>query len=116
MNEVSEAIEAVLEENKSGVLLVSGTRVPLDTVVFAFNEGASPEEIVLQYPTLNLVQVYGVIHYYLRHRNEIENYLRQREDKHAEFQREAEARWNPQGIRETLLARQKDLLEQQGNS
>src|SRR5437879_2771123 len=40
---------------------VGQTRVPLDTVVYAFNQGASPEEIVMSYPTLELGDVYAIV-------------------------------------------------------
>ena len=44
-----------------GVMLVGNTRVPLDTVIFAFNQGSSAEEIVMSYPTLELADVFAVI-------------------------------------------------------
>ena len=40
-----------------GVIRVGGTRVSLDTVLYAYNEGANPEEIVEQYPSLDLADV-----------------------------------------------------------
>ena len=50
----------------------------LDTILAAFNEGATAEEIVYQYPSLHLADVYAVISYYLRRRLEVEAYLDQR--------------------------------------
>ncbi len=49
-----------LATNVDGVVLVGGTRVPLATVVGAFNEGSTPEEIVLQYSSLRLADIYIV--------------------------------------------------------
>lgn len=73
------ATEAVpLETDVHGVVRVSNTRVTLDTVAAAFNEGATAEEIVQQYPSLSLADVYQVISYYLRRTAEVEAYLRQR--------------------------------------
>ncbi|MEP0758427.1 DUF433 domain-containing protein [Trichocoleus sp. DQ-A2] len=43
---------------------MGGTRVTLDTVVAAFNSGATAEEIVFQYPSLQLANIYAVISYY----------------------------------------------------
>ena len=88
-----------------GVVRVSGTRVTLDSVVAAFQEGATAEEIVLQYPSLDLTSVYAVITYYLQRRAKVEAYLRQRKVQVDEVQRQNEARFDPQGIRERLLAR-----------
>lgn len=50
----------------------------LDTVVAAFEQGATPEEIGLRYDTLDLADVYAAIAYYLRHRDEVGAYLRAR--------------------------------------
>jgi uncharacterized protein (DUF433 family) len=47
--------------DQAGVLRVNGTRVSLDSVIFAFNEGSTPEEIAQQYTTLNLADIYAVI-------------------------------------------------------
>jgi hypothetical protein len=54
--------------------------VSLDSVVYAFLSGMSPESIVDSYPTLSLVQVYGAITYYLEHRQEIDEYLKEGEE------------------------------------
>ncbi len=63
---------------------IAGTRVSLDSVVLAFWDGLSPETIVAEcFPVLTLEQVYGAITYYLSHRDEINDYLKQAE---AEFE------------------------------
>jgi len=57
---------------------VAGTRISLDSIVFAFLDGLSPETIVAEcFPVLTLEQVYGAITYYLSHRDEINAYLKQ---------------------------------------
>ena len=56
---------------------IAGTRVSLDSVVFAFLDGLSPETIVLEcFPVLTLEQVFGAITFYLGHRAEIDEYLK----------------------------------------
>lgn len=97
-----------LSQDEASVLRVTGTRVSLDSVVFAFNEGATPEEIVQQYPTLNLKDVYAVINYYLQNQTEVEMYLAQRRVERQEMKREIESRFDPRGVRERLLSR-KDI-------
>ncbi|MEX0718476.1 MAG: DUF433 domain-containing protein [Planctomycetaceae bacterium] len=94
-----------LHADSQGVVRVGATRVTLDTVVSAFLEGASAEEIVQQYPSLDLADVYQVIAHYLRHTAEIDEHLRQRRDVAEAVRRENEARFDPQGIRDRLLAR-----------
>ena len=60
-----------LESEADGVVRVKGTRVTLDTVVAAFAEGATAEEIAPQYPTLALSDIYAVLSYNLRRREEV---------------------------------------------
>ena len=43
-----------------GVLRVGGTRMSLDSVLAAFHDGATPEEIVQQYDAVSLADVYAV--------------------------------------------------------
>src|SRR5436190_13270310 len=68
-----------LREDTSGALRVGDSRVLLELVIRAFQDGATPETIVQRYSSLVLGDVYAVIAYYLRHRREIELYLDQRE-------------------------------------
>jgi len=53
-----------LSTSPKGVVRISGTRVTLDTVVGAFLDGATPETIAQQYPSLQLADVYAVLGYY----------------------------------------------------
>jgi uncharacterized protein (DUF433 family) len=97
-----------LATGADGVVRVGGTRVTLDTVVEAFREGLTAEEIQQQYPSLGLTDAYSAITYYLHHRSEVEEYLRGRSRHRAEVRREAESRFDPSGIRDRLLARAQD--------
>ena len=96
-----------LEVDANGVVRVGKTRVTLDTVVTAFLEGATAEEIAEQYPSLHISDIYSVIGYYLKHKTEINTYLLERQHQAAVIREEAEQRFNPVGIRERLLARRK---------
>lgn len=95
-----------LKTDGEGVVRVGNTRVTLDTVVVAFKEGATAEEIVYQYPSLRLADVYAVLGYYLQQQPEVEAYLSQRQQIAAVVRQQNETRFNQQGIRERLLARQ----------
>ena len=94
-----------IETDSHGVVRVAKTRVTLDTVVTAFLEGCTPEEIREQYPSLQLPDIYMVIGYYLRHRDEVHTYLAERQRQANIIQQEAEQQFNPIGIRDRLLAR-----------
>ena len=58
--------------------LVAGTRVSLDSIVYAFLDGQSAEAIAQSFPILNLEQVYGAITYYLAHRDVVDRHLESR--------------------------------------
>jgi len=94
-----------LSTDADGAIRIGCTRVTLDTVVAAFREGATAETIAEQYPSLQLDQVYTVIGYFIRHQNEVNEYLEQRRQTAARVRQENEARFPPVGIRERLLAR-----------
>ena len=56
---------------------VTGSRVSLDSIVYAFLSGQSAESIAQSFPVLTLEQVYGAITFYLSNRAEIDTYLSQ---------------------------------------
>ncbi len=67
-------------EKRDDGYCISGTRVSLDSIVYAFWRGASPETIKSSFSALTLEQVYGAITYYLSRQTEIDEYLRQSEE------------------------------------
>jgi uncharacterized protein (DUF433 family) len=79
MNLVLELEAPPLREDETGAVRVGNSRVLLETIVRAFQDGASPESIVHRYTTLSLSDVYNTIGYYLRHQDAVEAYLSQRE-------------------------------------
>ena len=97
-----------IEMDAHGVMRIAGTRVTLDTVVAAFEQGATPEEITQQYPSLDLADVYLVISFYLRRRNEIIDYLAQRQRQAQIIRSENERRFDPHGVRDRLIARRSE--------
>jgi uncharacterized protein (DUF433 family) len=94
-----------LRTDDHGCIRVGRTRVTLDLVLYAFLEGATPEEIVQRYTSLELSDVYAVIAYYLHHRDTLDAYLREREANAADVRHENETRFPPDGVRARLLAR-----------
>lgn len=100
-----EPVSVPLAADKDGVMRVGGTRVTLDTVIAAFREGATAEEIVQEYPSLQLADIYWVIGYFLQHQVEVNAYLLDRQRRMAALQAQNEAQFDPVGIRDRLLAR-----------
>ena len=95
-----------------GVIRVGDTRVRLDTIIYAFNNGYTAEEIVSRYPALNLAQVYAVIAYYLHNRPLIDEYLQKRADIAAQIQYNIESQPEYQLLRERLLRRRQEQSKQ----
>lgn len=54
---------------------IAGSRVSLDSVVYAFLRGESPEGIVDSWPSLTLEQVFGALSFYLANREAVDQYL-----------------------------------------
>ena len=71
---------------------IEGTRVSLDSVVYAFRDGLSPESIRESFPVLNLEEVYGAVTFYLAHQAEIDDYLAEGEKRSEELWRESQDR------------------------
>ena len=79
-------------EKTDGTYRIAGTRVSLDSVVYAFRDGLSPESIRESFPVLNLEEVYGAITFYLAHQAEIDDYLAEGEKRSEELWRESQDR------------------------
>jgi uncharacterized protein (DUF433 family) len=54
---------------------IAGTRISLDSLVYLYREGISPEGMVESYPSMTLEQVHGALAYYLANREELDAYL-----------------------------------------
>ena len=98
-------------EKDDGNYRIAGTRVGLDSVVYAFRDGLSPESIRESFPVLNLEEVYGAITFYLAQQPEIDDYLAEGEKRSEELWRESQDRNSEliarlrQACRETSIPR-----------
>jgi uncharacterized protein (DUF433 family) len=78
-------------EERSGGQYVVGTRVSLASVVVQFQQGASPETILQNFPSLaSLENVYGAIAYYLANQSAVDRYLEAQEQKWTGFRNAAD--------------------------
>ena len=107
MNSTDTTERVPVHTDADGVVRVGGTRVTLDTLVAAFDAGATAEEIVQQYPSVALADVYSVIAYYLRHQTEIQAYITQRQRQATQVREKNERRFDPSGVRDRLVARRR---------
>lgn len=94
-----------LKSDMDGVVRVGKTRVPLDSVISSFNSGATAEEIAYRFPSLELADIYAVISYYLKNREEVESYLVRRQNIKDRVQEQNRLRFGSDITRERLEAR-----------
>ena len=80
---------------QNGAYRIKGTRVSLDSIVYAFCDGQSPESILISFPVLTLEQIYGAITFYLGHQKTVNKYLKEGEAKY-EALRQASRTKNPE--------------------
>ena len=74
-------------EAHNGGYYVSGSRVGLDDVYYAFEQGRSPEAIYSAYPSCgSLAKVYGAIAFMLDHPGEMAAYLKAQDQLFREIQ------------------------------
>ncbi len=82
-------------EHRDSGYYIAGTRISLDSVVYAFRRGAPPEGIRRSYPLLTLEEVYGAIAYYLAHQEQIDASLKEQAARY-ESERQAEHAADPE--------------------
>ncbi len=103
----------VYVEERDGGYWITGTRISLDSIVYAFRRGAAPETIRRSFPLLTLEEVYGAITFYLAREQEIDEHLRQSElkfESEAQQRREQFRRANPDLYDKLTRARQESEI------
>jgi len=95
-------------EKREDGFWIADTRISLDSIVIAFERGASPETIKRSFPLLSLEEVYGALTFYLANRKKVENYLLESERKleaKAEKRRKELKKSKPDLIKRLLKAK-----------
>src|SRR5690242_11707261 len=93
------ALPIPLRTDDHGTIRVGNTRIGLEIVITAFQDGASPEEIVQQLPSLDLGYVYAVLAFYLHNQAAVDAYM---QDQRAEAERvleELDVHWRNDPLR-----------------
>ena len=80
-------------EKRNGGYYIQNTRVSLDSVVYRWLEGLSPETIAECFPALTLEQVYGAITYYLSNRADVDAYLKTADEEFENFRQRIRANY-----------------------
>ena len=106
---------SLLYQTPHGTWRITGTRVSLDSLVYAFWEGCTPEEICQDFPSLSLPQVYCVIAYYLTHRDAVDTYVHEQQQASEQLHKELEARHASflADLRQRLLSHRSPLVQQE---
>ncbi|MEN3002678.1 MAG: DUF433 domain-containing protein, partial [Armatimonadota bacterium] len=91
---------------------VRDTRVALESVLIAFQQGSSPEEIVMQYPALRLEDVYAVLAYYLYNRAVFDAYLQSVEREANALFEQMECKYPTAELRQRVRMRAQHLAQQ----
>ena len=96
-------------ENRDDGFWIAGKRISLDSIVYAFRRGQSPESINRSFPLLTLEEIYGAIAFYLSNRAEIDDYLKSEEsafEASREISNDAEWRIKMNNARQEVLVGQ----------
>ena len=109
-------LEGYFDFIQEGVIRIKGNRIDIEIVLEDYLEGASPEEILLRYPTLSLEKIHATILYYLAKKEEVEAYLEQ--VRQLDEEAEQEQLRNPSPfvveLRERFAKASQELLEVEG--
>ncbi|MGA0197928.1 MAG: DUF433 domain-containing protein [Prochlorotrichaceae cyanobacterium] len=95
-----------LRWDEAGGIRIGLSRVTLDSLLAAYHNGSTPEEIAIQFSVLSLEDIYSTIAYYLNHREEIDNYLEQRSQQAQKRRQQLTQKHDLADLRQRLIARQ----------
>ncbi|WP_089722328.1 DUF433 domain-containing protein [Candidatus Entotheonella palauensis] len=86
---------AYVYKDAHGSWRITGSRVSLDSVVYAYWDGLSPEAIAEEFPSLGAEYVYGAIAFYLQNKTEIDRYLEQQAQQWMALEQSSAAQHQP---------------------
>lgn len=105
MDQLALTYTAPLTYGEDGTIRIRGSRVTLDSLVHAFRQGATAEQIQDSFPSVTLRDIYGAIAYYLEHQEQVELYLREQEQAAEELRRTVESRPDVASFRAKIRTR-----------
>lgn len=77
---------------------VKGTRVGIEHILSAYLAGSLPEEIAVEFPTITLEQIHGVIAYYLRNQADVDAYVARWRNRSRKLRTEQAERAAPEAV------------------
>lgn len=98
-----------LTQWEDGSIRIAGSRVPIDAILYHYNLGSTPEQIAWKFQGLRTADIYVVIAYYLNNRDQIDQYLQERDTSEEAYWRkldsDPEHQRERREFRERLMAR-----------
>lgn len=105
MNLASATVRTPFTTDTHGVVRIGASRVTLERIVRSFDAGASAEEIVMRYPTLDLADVYATIAFILNNRPEIDAYMTESEAESDRLERERKTQYPTHELKRRIRER-----------
>jgi len=96
---------APLTYEEDGTIRIQGSRVTLDSILHAFQQGATAEQIQDSSPSVTLRDVYRMISYCLEKREQVDVYLNEQTQSAQELRRFLESRPAVISFREKIRTR-----------
>lgn len=106
--ELKQTTPLVQEDN--GTIRIIGSRITLDTVVKAYKNGATAEQILDSFPSLSLRDIHAIIAYYFEHKADVEIYLQQRHEEAEAIKLKIESEQDAASFRAKMRERREQLI------
>ena len=100
-----EPITLPLDTTPEGEIRITGSRVPLQFLIYEYRNGATAEDIVAHYPSLKLADVHAALSYYLNNKAEMDKYVLKQEKIANDLRQKIEQRFPQKELRQRLLSR-----------
>lgn len=106
-----------LRTDEQGAICINGTRITLDTVIARYHQGDSPEAIHEGFSAIAVNDIYAIIAYYLAHRDELDVYLKRRDEEAEHIRQAIEAKYTPeqQAFHDRLRKLSEEKRREQGD-
>jgi uncharacterized protein (DUF433 family) len=94
-----------------GTIRIKDSRVRLEVIVRQFKQGATAEQLLEDFPSLTLRDIYGAIYYYLDNTETVEDYMRQQEDSAVEMRAYLDSHLDSAALRTPIRARHQQAVK-----
>jgi uncharacterized protein (DUF433 family) len=94
-----------------GTIRIKDSRVSLEVIVRQFKQGATAEQLLEDFPSLTLRDIYGAIYYYLDNTETVEDYMRQQEDSAVEMRAFLDSHLDSAALRTRIRARHQQAVK-----